>query len=292
MAKKSGGLIGFIKGIVIFAVVILGLAVAIYVGVKATTGVDIIKAMSQIKALQNTPSEEEIVSDKYTDEDIVTTLNSMFGEGSGNSIYKENEDGSREFSHDAYQKAELQATVSLSGKQIAGLANSLLQSLDQNAFILKNSDVEILSMEFSNLQDDGTFDCKVIAKVNFKTTKEDISKNGNILTKIIRNFLPDTLYVTTNFTAKCTADNTFEFVESKEMTLNNMKTEDTSEINKIINKFLGDQDIVGTINKNITTILFGGTEENEKGLLTCFVNADTTIQLVEDEVKIAITLNS
>ncbi len=291
MAKKSGGLIGFIKGLVIFAVVVFGLAVAVYVGVKATTGIDILKVGSQVKALQNTPSEEEVVPNKYTDNDIVTTLDSMFGDGSGNTIYKTNEDGNREFSHEEYQTAALNASVTLSGKQIAGLANSLLHSLDQNAFVLKNSDVEILSMEFSNLQSDGTFDCKVIAKVDFKATKDDISKNGNFLTKIIKNYLPDTLYVTTNFTAKYTANNKFEYVESKEVTLNNMKAEDTSEINKIITKFLGEQDLVGTINKNITTILFGGTEENEKGLLTCFANADTSISLVENEVKIVITLN-
>ena len=291
MAKKSSGIIGFLKGIVIFAVVIFGLAVAIYVGVKATTGIDIIKARSQIKAIQKTPSEEEIVPDKYTDDDIVATLDSMFGSGKGNEIYKKNEDESKEFSLTAYQVATV-TTVTLSGKQIAGLANSLLHSLDQNAFALNNSDVEILSMEFDNLQTDGTFDCKVIAKINFKPTKEDISKNGNILTKLIKNFLPDTLYVTTNFTAKYTADNTFEFVESKDVTLNNLKADNTSEINKIIKKFLDEQDLVGTINKNIVTILFGGTEDNEKGLLTCFANAKTSVETSGTEVKIAITLNS
>lgn len=291
MAKKSSGLLGLLKGLIIFAVVIFGLAVAVYVGIKATTGVDILKARSQIKAIQTPPSEEEIVPDKYTDDDIVITLDNMFGSGKGEQIYKTNEDGSRKFSLTDYQGSALQSTIKLTGKQVAGLANSLLHSLDQQkAFALDNADVEILSMEFSNLQTDGKFDCKVTAKVNFKPTKEEISKDGNIFTKIIRNYIPDTLYVTTNFTAKCIAGSEFEFVESKDITLNNMKAEDTSEINKIIKKFLGEQDLAKTINKNITTLLFGDSsaEENNKGLFTCIANSNTNIEVDGTEVKIVI----
>lgn len=290
MANKSSGLLGLLKGLIIFAVVVFGLAVAVYVGVKATTGIDILKARAQIKAIQTPPSEEEVVPDKYTDNDIVVTLDNMFGSGKGEQIYKTDENGKRVFSLTDYQGSALQATIKLSGKQVAGLANSLLHSLDQKAFALNNEDVEILSMEFSNLQTDGKFDCKVIAKINFKATKEDISKNGNIFTKIIKNYIPDTLYVTTNFTAKCIAGSEFTFVESKGIILNNMKAEDTSEINKIINKFLGEQDLAEMINKNISTLLFGDSSagENNKGLLTCLANSNANVEVDGTEVKIVI----
>lgn len=289
MAKKSSGLVGLIKGLVIFAVVIFGLAVAVYVGIKATTGVDILKARAQIKAIQTAPAEEDIVPDKYTDGDIVVTLDNMFGAGKGDQIFKADEEGARKFSLESYQGSGLQATIKLSGKQIAGLTNAFLKSVDQNAFALSNSDVEILSMEFGNLQTDGTFDCKVTAKTNFKPTKDEISKNGNIFTKIIRNYIPDTLYVTTNFTMKCVAGDEFQFVKSNEITLNNMKAEDTSEINKIINKFLGDQNLSETINKNITTLLFGDkSQENQAGLLTCIANSNVNVELDGTEVKIVI----
>ena len=290
MAKNSGGLIGLVKGLVIFAVVVFGLAVAIFVGVKATTGIDLLKAINQVKAVQNTPKEEEIVSDKYTDSDILSTLDTLFGTGSGDRIYADNGEGGYTFSTEEYGKSSLTSTTNLNGKQIAGLVNAMLHSLDQNAFGLNNSDVEILAMELSNFQTNGEFDIKVSIKLNFQATKDDIKENGNLITKIVRNFIPDTVYLVSDFTVKCKSSSEFVFVKNNSVEVNGMNEEEASEIHKIIKKFLsGDQNLVEMINKNITILLFGdSTATDSKGLLTCLPGTNTNVVLDGEQVKIVI----
>ena len=289
MAKKSGGLIGLLKGLVIFAVVVFGLAVAVYVGVKATTGIDILKAINQIKAVQPAPSEEEIVVDKYNDNDIIVTFDTMFGAGSGERIYAENSEGVRVFVKEEFGKEPLVATTTLDGKQIAGLINVAFHSLDQKAFGLSNSDVEILSIELSNLQSND-FDMKVSLKLNFEATKLDIKENGNLITKIIRNFIPDTVYLVSDFTVKCNSASEFVFVKNNSIEVNGMNEEEASEIHKIIKKFISkDQDLVEMINKNITILLFGdSTATDSKGFLTCLPGTNTNVIPDGDQVKIVI----
>lgn len=290
MAKKSGGLIGLLKGLVIFAVVVFGLAIAVYVGVKATTGIDILKAINQIKAVQTAPSEEEIVVDKYNDNDIIVTFDTMFGAGSGERIYAENSEGVRVFVKEEFGKEPLVATTKLDGKQIAGLINVAFHSLDQRAFGLSNSDVEILSIELSNLQSNGEFDMKVSLKLNFEATKLDIKENGNLITKIIRNFIPDTVYLVSDFTVKCNSASEFVFVKNNSIEVNGMNEEEASEIHKIIKKFISkDQDLVEMINKNITILLFGdSTATDSEGFLTCLPGTNTNVILDSEQVKIVI----
>lgn len=289
MAKKSGGLIGLLKGLVIFAVVVFGLAVAVYVGVKATTGIDILKAINQIKAVQTVPSEEEIVVDKYNDNDILVTFDTMFGAGSGERIYAENGEGVRVFVKEEFSKEPLVATTTLDGKQIAGLINAAFHSLDQKAFGLSNSDVEILSIGLSNLQSN-EFDMKVSLKLNFEATKLDIKENGNLITKIIRNFIPDTVYLVSDFTVKWNSSSEFVFVKNNSIEVNGMNEEEASEIHKIIKKFISkDQDLVEMINKNITILLFGdSTATDSEGFLTCLPGTNTNVKLDGEQVKIVI----
>ena len=227
-----------------------------YVYLKYTLGFDLVKFKRAVDLLNKSYSESSIIVNGYSDDDIVSGFNKMFGE---NSVYYEQE-GQYVFNKQEYDDATLQDEVLLSDTELCGILNLYISNFLGEEVASENNNVNLKQIIFSNLVDEEEF-VSVDLEFSFVIDIFDSSTNKEGVISFFSQFFPSKILLTSKICFKYSKTDCFNYsTTSISFKINNLTTSEIKEILEIINSLKitnSDEEIVAGINKIITDSLFG-----------------------------------
>lgn len=259
--------------------IIVGSLALIVVGAfcffKYYLGIDLLQIKQSINLLNKPYSYESVVTDAYSDDDIVSGFYKMFGD---NQIYTQ-QDGKYVFDKQEYETSTLLANANLTNKELAGIFNLYITEYGGES-ALGNS-FKLSQIKLSNLTEDETsihINSVVTFEINLLNTAEENSAS------FLLGFVPSTILISSNVTINISKENCFNFtLQNNGFTINNLSSTETNQILttlKTLHMLNSTDDFINSFNTPIFSTLLGNDSA------TCFINSITgasSYQFVEDE---------
>lgn len=265
--RKNGSIVGGIfKFLGIFLSVIVVLVIAAYCFLRFSLGIDIFDIKNKIDLLNQPVDESKIITETYSDEDAVNGFNVLFGT---DSVYSNNGE-EYVFDLDEFIVTPVAANVKLTDEQFASIVNIFLNKVysgkDKEDYAKY---ISLKQIQFSNLKVDGTktsVDIKFISKIDFEKVKENMLADERGLVDFITGFIPDNLFITSNFTISVDSTNVATYnVQSKSVILNQLSQQQSTETLQLLSKIAGNGILAENLNNTFASVLFGNQEN--KGFL-------------------------
>ncbi len=265
--RKNGSIVGGIfKFLGIFLAVIAVLVIAAYCFLRFSLGIDIFDVKNKIDLLNQPVDESKIITETYSDEDAVNGFNVLFGT---NSVYSNNGE-EYVFDLDEFIVAPVAANVKLTDEQFASVVNIFLNKVysgnDKEDYAKY---ISLKQIQFSNFKVNGTktsVDIKFVSKIDFEKIKENMLADERGLVDFITGFIPDNLFITSNFTVSVDSTNVATYnIQSKSVILNQLSQQQSTETLQLLSKIAGNGILAENLNNTFASVLFGNQEN--KGFL-------------------------
>ncbi|MGN1213184.1 MAG: hypothetical protein ACI4TZ_03985 [Christensenellales bacterium] len=226
-----------LKGLIITIVSIIALvSVSIiggYIFVRSKYNIDLFRTVGQLKTLTQSVDESTLCPNAFKDEDFTslqTSLNSQLADG----VVKYAEgDGYNGYSVDftALSGVTLPHTssIGLTEKQTGALAQIIFYEQTSGKIQVGETqlEIEIVQMDFSDIDSNGSADFNVVVKIDLTTLKADMT---SFPFSWLKKYIPDGLYISSTVRVDKT-DNLMGYsVAHKQLTINNLSVDDTTDL--------------------------------------------------------------
>jgi len=243
------GLFKFIGTII--SIVIL-LAVGGYCYLRFAKGIDLIDIKKKMDLLNADYNESEIINNTYSNDDVVSGLQSMFGT---NDIYTQDENGNYTFNLNQYIASSLTNGASLSDKQFCAVANVFLKSAVNSTEYNLEDYLSVKQVDFNTLtklEDSTSVNMDVIARIDFTDIKNEAGS-------FFGNFIPDKVYLTINITVNIADATPDQFTYTcGDVIINKLTAEQSKSILTTINNLLSSNAVnTNDMAKSAMEALFG-----------------------------------
>ncbi len=230
-----------VKLIVVLLCIVIFLTIAVFgvcVFVQKKYDINVFSLVGSVKTLNQKIDEDAVYTYKFSNEDLEGAKNVVNAQV--DNMIKLKEDNTYEISLENLESS-LASSIELTDKQIGAVINNIYinQSGGKIEFSGTSFEVSIIQFQFLNTTTTST-SLNFVAKINTSVFKENMS---SFPFSIVKNYIPDTLYLScTNTISKET--NPFSYtVKSESLTINKLSIEKTAEIFDILNKFVS----IGTV---------------------------------------------
>jgi hypothetical protein len=265
--KKHRFWLELLKVLAIFLIVVAVIAVVGYFAIKNFLNFDFFAFKSVLEKMQNEPTQEQMVSDPFTDEFTSSSFAKLLN---SSSVYAQNTDGEYEFSKQNFSSSELNTTnVILTGKELASMLSVFFQA-DKNDWIFGSSETQLLSANFSNLDDD-VAQIEIIFSLSLSDLKSSLE--GDALSQIIADMLPDKIYFTSTFSIQL-SNGVATITGDETVIVNKLSTSDSNAFLNVLNLIFKENEnltFADTINNNFVNYVWG-----ENGFLNSFSTRTTS----------------
>ncbi|MBQ8882053.1 MAG: hypothetical protein IJY70_01495 [Clostridia bacterium] len=229
MAKFFKGLLITLLVLVLFVVVAV---VGVYFVVKGVYGVDLIQTIDQVSTLNQPVDENSYCPSAYTNDDMASASAHINGSAPG--IVVENAgDYSIDFN---VITTPLSYRLALNGKQVGALAQTLIEQENDGKISFNGVDVEttIKQVEFNDLDGNGNGKIAVVLRLNMTELKNSLGDGFPV--NIVKNFIPDNLYIKSSIKVQKGATAFSYTVDHDSLRVNNMSVEQTNGFFDTLNK--------------------------------------------------------
>jgi hypothetical protein len=250
--------------ILITTLIVGGIAYFIY----ARYQINIFDVIASLSALNKEVSEEEMIPNKYSDDDMKSVMTKVnTGVGSDVIIYDETTKSYSIASSTSIPK-KIFTTISLNDKEVGALLNLLISthsdtsaSVGGSSINIKDYDLKLGQVKIDNI-DSNITTINYVISISLNKVKE---KMTSFPLNLLKGKVPSKLYLSS--TIKITKGTTpFEYkVSSVNLSLNKVKQDTINDIFTLINKFVNIGS-VDDVNLNIGTSLTNaiiGNSDNE-----------------------------
>lgn len=221
-------LISAILGIVIFVALVL---VGIWAFVKIKYDINLISTISQVKTLNTEVNASEKYPNMFSISDMEsakTTVNAK-----SEDLITGNETDGYTINSGSSLNA-LSGDLKLTDKEIGAIINNLMNEEGNSASIQIGSQslkIELIQILFENVAEKSA-DVNIVIKLDTKPIKDSMS---SFPLNMISKYIPDTLYVSSTVTVN-KEEGEFKYnVTSKDITINNLSSEETRDLVKVLN---------------------------------------------------------
>lgn len=294
MAKKKNVLVTILKVVLSIIGIIALLLVGAYCFLKFAMGIDIFEIKNKLDLLNQPVNEQTLITKPYDEENGFNILEGLFGE---NDIYTKNGDEVT-FNLEAYIAADLiQDESVLEDEELASLFSIFFKNVDYTKFGLEDDYSKFLTLKqikFSNFVkdvDSTSVDINYVLKLEMGDFKDSYSSIGGIIAFLADTFIPNDIYITSNFNIKIPVVG-FEnyIVTNKSFLINNLTQNQTDGILDLIGRLVKNDfklTLPIDVNKMFCDVLFGG--KGSLGLISSIKDLGT-VEFCEVESGIAIVI--
>jgi hypothetical protein len=157
----------------------------------------------------------------------------------------------------------------LTGKELASMLSVFFQA-DKNDWIFGSSETQLLSANFSNLDDD-VAQIEIIFSLSLSDLKSSLE--GDALSQIIADMLPDKIYFTSTFSIQL-SNGVATITGDETVIVNKLSTSDSNAFLNVLNLIFKENEnltFADTINNNFVNYVWG-----ENGFLNSFSTRTTS----------------
>ena len=281
--KKNNVGLTILKIISIFVIVIALIFVGGYLYLKYYLGFDIAKFKNAIELLNKNYSQSQVVTENFSNSDTYSAFNKLFG---GNNVYVENE-GNYSFSKQNFKNTSIQQDANLSNKEFAGLLNTYVLNILEDADIQNN--ISLKQVIFSNLVESEN-QIEIDIKYTFEIELYE-SLGDDFLSLIFSKYVPKKILLTSKIQLSINKDNMSNFsVLNKEFKINNLSQDQTSSVLSVFEtlKILNfKNEVIQTVDNLFVESIFGG--ETTDGLINS-INGSNGYDFLENNGEIFIKI--
>lgn len=232
--KKKPFIVRFLCGIlttVLVIAVIVGVG-CIYVNKKF--GINVFETYSQVKILSQPVNEETKFTNKFTNEDKSSAQTNVNSKISGLISYTE-ADGYKISSSGLTTESQLTLELLISDKQLAAIADIIIKNQTDGVGVEiggEKYNIELVQIQFSNIDNEtGSADVNVVAKIDISSIQEQMK---GFPLNLFSKYIPKVLYISSTTTVTKLEGEFNYSVASKELTLNNLDSAQTTNIVKLL----------------------------------------------------------
>ena len=260
--KKTSVWVTILKvvGIIVLSLVVI--FVGGYLYLKYALGFDLGKFKRAVELLNRSYNENTVITNKYSDSNIVDGFEKMFGE---NSIYTE-QDGKYVFDKEAYGEATLQDDTLLSDKEFCGILNLFMSTYLEDYFG-DDANTQLKQVIFSNLvegEDSISVDIQFSIKLGLFGFNEGLQ-----IPSFFKKYIPQNFLLTSKICLTYSKIDCYNYSYSSiNFRINGLTSGETNEILDTLTTFgitKNNNEIADYINRAVLTISFGG--EGEEGFV-------------------------
>ncbi len=218
-------------------VFVLGLAVlGTNIYFKKRHNVDMFATIGNLKTMSQEVDESTVCPDAYDADDQEGAKTSANASIDGLVTYEET---TEKYSVNFDGLGSMMKEIDFTDKQLAAFAQMMVEK--QNDGKLKVNDNTSLNfcvrqIKISDVQTDGSATLNVVVKIDLTTIKDQMS---SFPMSLIKGYVPDSLYISSTVYVKTVDGDSFGYtIESKELTINNLTSEETKEVFEALNCFL------------------------------------------------------
>ena len=249
--------------IVLLAIVIFICATIVggYIFVLKKYNIDLIKTVEELKVLNQSVTEEDLVTNPFTDSDMVDLQTEVNKSVENFIIYTEEHGYSVNFDD---LPSEMKYIISLTDRQIGSLAQTIIkQELNGQIEISgKNLGLELKQVDFGfNEQNQVVLNSVLV--IDLSSLKNTIP--NNFIFNFLKSKIPSLLYISSTVIATREVTAFSYGVEHISLTINNLSAEQTNDLFNTLNKVLK----IGTcqnfnlkIGKTLLDAMVGNESEN------------------------------